>query len=304
MSIIKGKITPATKLTGGIKKKKLGLKIHMKPHDALGGANVRPIPTIKASMNPLQSFSGTLRRLDAVFRFIAAHAVILVGRKAKANAAPTVDINAETTIRAAVDAPVKAQPALEVSVDSKPFASVVAALRAYIRRPLTFIKGIALSHIVQPIAAPGAVGRFIKAVKLGRVSKGGVATGAILESRYNEQDVAVGADPDPAPGAIVPGADCSFIAEHEAKPGKASVQTVSKAASVPVVVRAALCSWMLPEVTDDTLTIYQLFSGIQSGDSVEFDMEEESAFWANAVQTGDVLNLVFANTDADGLELI
>lgn len=52
----------------------------------------------------------------------------------------------------------------------------------------------------------------------------------------------------------------------------------------------------LSELDDTTLSIFQGFSGVQSGEVLEVDLETESVFWANAMVTDGTLNLVFAET--------
>ena len=55
-------------------------------------------------------------------------------------------------------------------------------------------------------------------------------------------------------------------------------------------------TWFGPDFEDGVLTIYQAFSGVQDEDVVEIDMEEQSAYWANAFLSDGILDLVFVET--------
>lgn len=280
---------------------------------------LEPVDRLSGELTAKGSFSGVLsqvgknlgivaNKLLVLYRFLSASDSIITRHKARADAAPAKEITAESAIQTSVEAPAKAQPAKAVTVDSKAYASVVARLVAYNRAALQYIKGIAMAHSVKPVSAPGAVGRYIKAVKLGRVSKAEAAPGTIAESRYNVQNVGVKAAAEKAPAVDSPVFEREMPVEVTAKAGKATTIATTINPFIGVTCTARPYCWFMPEQDGDTLTIYQaLFSGIQNGDTLEIDMEDESAYWANATVDGDTLNLVFvasATQTDDELELI
>ena len=241
-------------------------------------------------------FKAAVRPLDILYRFLAAHQIIRQKHSAQASTAPAVEIEADSAIQASKAAPLAAHPAKGISVDQKERVSVYAKLVAYRRAACVYIKQLFFKRTAKLQAAPGAVAKYTKAVKLHRTSKAIAAESAIMESRFIKVQTVLEAAGCSAPAQIVPATDSDFAAIHTATASKAAVVPVNINSVFKVTHSAKLYSWYLSELDDTTLSIFQGFSGVQSGEVLEIDLETESVFWANAMVTDGTLNLVFAET--------
>lgn len=319
MSQFKLTIQRLNALKGEMREKLLGLKAHIFPANTLPEVEVEPAKAFGGKWYKRISFSGVVKRLNAIYRFIAAKARIINKHEAKAISAPAVEIEADSAIKASKAAPLAAHPAKGISVDQKERVSVYAKLVAYRRAACVYIKQLFFKRTAKLQAAPGAVAKYTKAVKLHRTSKAIAAESAIMESRFIKVQTVLESAGCSAPAQIVPATDSDFSTKHTAAAINAPAQivqtientvtakhtaTASKAAVVPVNINsvfkvthsAKLYSWYLSELDDTTLSIFQGFSGVQSGEVLEVDLETESVFWANAMVTDGTLNLVFAET--------
>ena len=320
MSIFSGKLRNLPGVKGKSTDQTLVIKARIEREDNAPGAKVTRVAGVSGVISRIgRCLKAATRPLDILYRFLAAHQIIRQKHSAQASTAPAVEIEADSAIQASKEATLSAYPAKGIAVDQKERLSVSAKLVAYNRAGLKYIKQLFFKRKAELIAAPGAVAKYSKAVKLNRTSKAIAAESAIMESRFIKVQTVLESAGCSAPAQIVPATDSDFSTKHTAAAINAPAQivqtientvtakhtaTASKAAVVPVNINsvfkvthsAKLYSWYLSELDDTTLSIFQGFSGVQSGEVLEVDLETESVFWANAMVTDGTLNLVFAET--------
>lgn len=294
MSIYSGKLRRLDKLGGSLTDKKPQLRVEITP--------LNDVPKVTLSQRGGFSgaweragkfFGGAARPLSILYRFLAARVGVLNGRKAKAGTAPAQEIKADSAPVAGVDAPLIARPVQEVKVHARPHASVWAQLSAYNRAATVYIVKIFTGRLARAVAAPGVLAKYRKRVELELVSKAEAAGSAIMESRFNSFTSKDEALANSAP-AEETAASVAFVAGESATASSAPTHDVNDQRIVNISVKAAPYMWFLPEQTVGTLSLFQVFSGVQSGNTLEIDMEAESVYWANAFANNGVLDLVFA----------
>lgn len=316
MSIFNGKFRRVDKLTGNLTDKKPQLRIKITP--------LNDVPKVTLSSRGGFSgaweragkvFAGATRPLHILYRFLAASVGVLNGRKARAGTAPAQEIEADSATVADVDAPLTPQPAADLDADGRATAQVAAPLTprlgkrltaykkapfaryaelvAYKRAPLTYIRNIITGRVAGLLAGPGKVAAFLRTTAARLTSKAVAAGSAIMESRFNQSPAGVSVNGATAP-AEETAASVAFVAGKVAAPVSAATQDANIQRIVNVSVKAAPYMWFLPEQTDNTLSLFQVFSGVQSGNALEIDMETESVYWANPFVHDGVMELVFA----------
>ena len=293
MSIFNGKFRSVDKLTGSLTDKKPQLRIRITP--------LNDVPKVTLSSRGGFSgaweragrfFAGAARPLSILYRFLAGSGWIRSGFSAKAGTAPAQEIEADSAPVADVDAPLTAQPAQEVTAHAQPHASVWAQLAAYNRAAAVTLSKIFTGKLAHALAAPGVLTKYRKRVELERVSKAETAESAIMESRFGKISAGVEAPAIAAPAEEM-AAHRVTAAETMAAPGSADTQDANIQRIVNVSVKAAPYTWFLAEQTGNTLSLFQVFSGVQSGNALEIDMETESVYWANPFVHDGVMELVF-----------
>lgn len=294
MSIFNGKFRRVDKLTGNLTDKKPQMRVKVTP--------LNDVPKVTLSSRGGFSgaweragrfFAGAARPLSILYRFLAGSGWIRSGFSAKAGTAPAQEIEADSAPVADVDAPLTAQPAQEVTAHAQPHASVWAQLAAYNRAAAVTLSKIFTGKLAHALAAPGVLAKYRKRVELERVSKAEAAGSAIMESRFGKISAAVAATAGSAPGEEM-AAHRVTAAETTAAPGSAATQDANIQRIVNVSVKAVPYMWFLAEQTGGTLSLFQVFSGVQSGNALEIDMETESVYWANPFVHDGVMELVFA----------
>lgn len=294
MSIFDGKLRRLGKLGGSLTDKKPQLRVKITP--------LNDVPKVTLSQRVAFSgaweragrvFAGAARPLSILYRFLAGSGWIWSGFSAKAGTAPALEIEADSSPMADVAAPLTAQPAQEVTAHAQPHASVWAQLAAYNRAAAVTLSKIFTGKLAHAVAAPGVLAKYRKRVELERVSKAEAADSAIMESRFNRIPAGVEAPAIAAPAEEM-AANRVTAAETMAAPGSAATQDANIQRIVNVSVKAAPYTWFLPEQTGNRLSLFQVFSGVQSGNALEIDMETESVYWANPFVHDGVMELVFA----------
>lgn len=294
MSIFDGKLRRLDKLGGNLTDKKPQLRVKVTPLNDVPNVTLSSRGGFSGAWERAgKVFAGAARPLHILYRFLAGSGWIRSGFSAKAGTAPAQEIQADSAPVADVDAPLTAQPAQEVTAHAQPHVSVWAQLAAYNRAAAVTLSKIFTGKLAHALAAPGALARYRKRVELERISKAEAAGSAIMESRFNRFTSENEAAPATAP-ATETAINTAFTAESEAAPGSAATQDVNGQCIAPVSVKAAPYTWFFAELTDGTLSLFQVFSGVQSGNTLEIDMETESVYWANPFVHDGVLELVFA----------
>jgi len=307
MSFIVGKLHRKGKLSGSMSSQPPELQatvtqVDISPRAAISRDGEYSGKWLKAG----SCFSGVPKPLDILYRFVSTKLRILTGHKTKAIAVPAIPVEAERGVSADLAVKPSAHETVCPVTDQKTRFSVSVKLSAYRRAALVFIRNIRMKSIARVIAADGKIAKYIKAMKLNCKSKAVAADSAIMESRFNKVKNSVDAT------AITANAACT-----ESKKVVQSQRTIKAEAANAIAINgnrafastftAALYAWYLPEYADGALHIFQCVSGIQSSDTVEIDMETESAYWANAFVRDGVANLLFAQTEphtSGELELI
>jgi hypothetical protein len=143
-------------------------------------------------------------------------------------------------------------------------------------------------------------------VRLKRKADPVAAPAAIAEARYNTLHTALTAAAIAASAAVSTARKIQALA-ITIEPVAAPATVGGAARSITTTYNAAPYAWFLTEYTDGTAHVHQCVSGVQSGNTVEIDMEAESVYWANAFTHDGTANLVFAQTEpqtSGELELI
>lgn len=295
MSIFNGKMTPLGRLIAKVTGRSPVGKADISPKTEVS-ADVESVKTVKGTISRAgKFFGGSMLRIAMVFRFITARSSQHTGRKAGASTAPATQINAESRVQAGKNATAKAHSAADAKVDSQVPVGVKARLLAYRRAACRYVKELFLFRKSALIAAMGAAAMFREEMPLERKAKGVAGSGAVAEIRKNINTGCEAAGCS-APVRFVPAIENTIAAKCTATANMATVTPININSLFKVTHRALLYAAFLPELEGSSLSIFQAFSGIQSSNVLEIDLETESAFWASAFITDGTLNLVFAET--------
>lgn len=298
MSIFNGKFRRRGGLTGKITDQTPRLQITITPrNDAPRVTIVQSGGFRGAWARAGQFFGGAVKRISILYRFLAATVPVLLGFRAAPIAAPAVTAKADNAVTAATTAKAAARPDAAAKLDRAERLGVVARGAAYRRTVARYIRNILTGSKATPEAAPGAVGHYRKPLVLERKTKATQAPATIAESRFNKVQTGTTATSDAA-AAVTGQSVLQSAAKIEATGTAAKVVSAAVKLQVPIAFTAKGGWWFLPETMGDQLHIFQVFSGIQSGECLEIDLEEASAYWAQPVTAGGVLELNFANSAA------
>ena len=241
-------------------------------------------------------FAGAVRPLSIIYRFLASrHNRIISTHTARPVSAPAVDLKTDSKFTDKLTAGMAARPTADMKADAGVKVSLYAKLVAYRRAGLRHIKSLLFKRTAKLTAAQGALVKHKAEMPLSVKIQAMAAPGAIMESRYNRIKENHKAAAISAPAEIAK-VETTLTAAHTAKATTAAAVSVGLSSVLNVSHRAPLYAWFFAEQDGDTLYIPQVFSGVQSGNTVEIDMETESAYWANAFNRDGVLELVFAET--------
>lgn len=296
MSIFSGKLTPRGGVTARVEEKTPKLTATIT--DKTGGpkATISPVAGFSGSWARAgRFFSAVARPLAILYRFLSYRRGIAVSHSAKANAAPTVELQADSQVQAETAANAAAVPVAAAKVNQAERVGVYARATAYALALGRYIRGIAVGWKATAGTAPGAVAKYRRTVALRQSAAASPAPGAIAESRKNKIPTATvicGQFAEAIPGGATMDAKAELTAAATTATPVAGVVDLR----INLVLTARASWWFLPEQVGDTLELLQVFSGIQDGETVEIDMETESAYWANAFVEDGTLNLVFAET--------
>ena len=294
MSIFDGKLRRLDKLSGNLTDKKPQLRVKVTPLNDVPNVTLSSRGGFSGAWERAgKFFGGAARPLSILYRFLAGSGWIRSGFSAKAGTAPAQEIESDSSPVADVDAPLTAQPAQEVTAHAQPHASVWVQLAAYNRAAAVTLSKIFTGKLAHALAAAGVLAKYRKRVDLERISKAEAADSAIIESRFGKISAGVEATAGSAPTEEM-AAHRVIAAETTAAPGSAATQDTNIQRIVNVSVKAAPYMWFLAEQTGGTLSLFQVFSGVQSGNVLEIDMETESVYWANAFVHDGAMDLVFA----------
>jgi hypothetical protein len=297
MSIFNGKLTPR----GGVKAQVEDRtpKLTATITDKTGGP--------KATIAPVGGFTGAFQRagkfftaaarpLSILYRFLSYRRGVAVSHSAEANAAPTVEGYADNDVAAQVNAQAATVPVQQASVNQKERVRVFARGVAYARAAAAYIRGIALGLRAAAEAAPGSAAQYRAGVKMAKTAKATHASGVIAESRKNKIPTAAVAGGQFVAAAV--GNPNMELPDLELSASAVAAYPVAAVADLQInlVLSAKAAWWFYPEQDGDALHFVQAFSGMQTGDTLEIDMEEESRFYANAYADGAAPILSSAET--------
>ena len=278
-------------------KSKPKLFARISPVTGVGDVRIRCTNAMKGEMEKQGGLGGSVKRLSVRYVFLAAVVRFCDRFTAVLGTAPATEMESDTAIQASKEAPLSADLAKEIKVDSAFQFSVFAGLVAYVRTPFVYMGNVLMHSVARLIAADGAVAKGIRNVTIGlKVTVLEVAS-TIARSKMNR----VLADSE-AVGSTVPTVDTT-ASGTTVTTGSTATGTTGSATDVEAcgvqktVAHAGVFTWFLPEYADGTLSIFQIFSGVQSADAVEVDLEADSVYWANNFSRDGVLSLVFAQTE-------
>lgn len=296
MSTYKGKIKPLNVLKGKIKDRLQGLNVRITPINPAHSVKITPAAGYKGEWRTPASFGASVRRLMALFRFLSANVRFWAKHDARAGTAPAIPMDAESDFHTGKEAAADARPAEELTAKHTFRDRMNANLAAYNRAAASFIRDILTRYLARIIPAASKVLNHSKGTAMHSESVIDAADSAIFESVPDIAIVDVAAA-SKAPAETAAAAD-SFTAESAATPNRAgTVDVFSTGSAQHTAKKAGMFTWFLPERTGGVLTLFQIYSGVQNGDSVEIDTESESVYWANNINRVGVLSLVFAQTE-------
>lgn len=284
-------------VSGRVQKAEPDFTADVKPKSEITEAKVKKENVFSGiTMFALNAISGVVKVLTALYRFIVSHSVIKQTHRAKATAAPAMELDSDSKITVELDAPLTAQPAADLKTEIELKSSLSAKLVTRRLAIFLYIKEIPFKRITKLATAPGAVAKYKKKIPHTVKIQTTTAPAVEVESRFNTIKQTHEATANSAPAQIA-GMKTSFAAAHTAKASTAAAIFVILDSAVKVTHSAPLYAWFLTEHEDEnTLYIPQVFSGVQSGTMIEIDLETDATYWANATVTNGTLNLVFAET--------
>lgn len=292
-----GNLTKKTSFSGKIKKDEdslsaifekngTGLTVEMKTNKRFSGS------IAKSKF----LFSGTISALNLLYRFLRYRENIALHKHSVANSATVVQSNSDVYILEETESKPICAKSFDLIVNDNEKLSILSVLVSYVRASCVYIKNLFMGCTANVITAVGAVARFREEMQLHSTyeaeSAGSVSAKSQNNSFTNELEAVAYFAP-----AETTALETAFTADGEATASFAVGADVGGDGVQKTAHNAVACVWAFPKFENGVLSIFQLFSGVQSGDTVEMDMETESAFWANNIVHDGVLSLVFAQTE-------
>lgn len=296
MSRFTAKIKRLNALSGKIQEKARRIKARILPDSTIPKAEITPVKYHGGKWYKRISFGGIIRAVDVFYRMLCSRIATWLGVEAKAGAAQAKTVEIDSGVSASVEAPLASTEAAEIKIDHPARISRRAVLVSYYRAAVVYISKILTGRYAKLSSAPGAGTKYEEEFQLVRRSEAEAADSAIVESKHNRftaESEAAGSAADSEPVETETEFTAESNATADAVDGKeANIQTMTGTAS-----GAKMYAWFFAEQNGNELKLFQAFSGIQSGDVLEIDLEAESAYWANATVMDGTLNLVFAQTE-------
>ena len=240
-------------------------------------------------------FAAGFARLSIFYRFAYALSHISTWHQAKPTTAPAQTTKAERSVQTDTETTPYTVPGAEAVASRGVRIGKTAVAEVCPGTAGTAKKNIVLGRCAVADAVKRAVGRADKVIVFERMSKAetapAVETAASDEFLTVYEAIAATADTETS---VTDSWIHEPVAEAPAVAAPAQIAAVESVEKIGHTARAAV--WFFPEFVGGTLTVYQVFSGVQSGDALEIDTEAESTYWANAKVTDGVLHLVFTET--------
>lgn len=237
MSFFSVKLLQRGKLNGKVTPKTPELRVEVRRIGDQPGATITPAPGVSGAWSRVgKQLNGTVRLLDILYRFLSARGKILADKKARADVAPAVTMQADNAQPVTTAATVTAQPAMEVSADARPVVSVFARVTAYARAAASYIANILTGHAAGAIAAPGAVVEYSGGMALTRTSRA-EAVGSVCTESRNVQAAGTDATAGTAQG-VSTAAAVAFVADNAVQAIAAPTEAVA-VQSTPALSAAA-----------------------------------------------------------------
>ena len=260
-------------------------------------AEVTPIPSYRAKWGGGIFFSAVTTVLDFICRFIDIRSVLRVRHKVKPHTAPGKEIEADRTQGIEKTAPLESAEAAEINAHCVVLLNLPVRLNAYVRAGLAYARRILMGRSVNVTTSPGACAKYHETIPIELTSEAETAKAETMQRKNSEIVTELVSAGMSAP-ARCPVVEQEVETQAEAQPGTtANIAEVGINAEAKTTKIARLYSWCLPEVDGDSVKLFQIFSGVQNYDTLEIDLEEESAYWANAFNENGVMTLVFAQTE-------
>ena len=297
MKTFDGSVEKNIFVSGKVQKAEPDFKAEVKPKPEITEAKIKKENVFSGiTVFALNAISGVVKVLTALYRFIVSHSVIKQTHRAKATAAPAMELDSDSKITVELDAPLTAQPAADLKTEIELKSSLSANLATRRLSILRYIKGMLFNPIAKLKTALGSVAKYEKKIPQAVKIQATTAQAVEVESRFNTIKQTHEVTANSAPAQIA-GMETSFTATHSASANAVGAISADLDSAVKVTHSAPLYAWFLTEREDEnTLYIPQVFSGVQSGTMIEIDLETDATYWANAFNNGGVLYLVFAET--------
>lgn len=295
MSLFKGGMKPRDPLRGSIRGVFPKLSVRIGSISRVSASKLRKVGEYSAGVTKKKTFSAAVNRTYTIYRFLLSRRKVFHRLLSRAATAPSTEIRAVGNLDLMGGSQLSSAPADEIKVDRKVKFSVSARLVAYRRAGLKYIKKLIFGCVSRLQAAPGAVAICRKTMQSVLTSRAEAAQGVTM---HGKPKVITGCK---AAGAsvqavTVPVMNDTIASEHTAQASTAAVVGMNITNAFHIGYAAKLYSWFLAERNGNELNVNQVFSGVQSGEVLEIDLEVESAYWANARVADGTLDLVFAET--------
>lgn len=234
-----------------------------------------------------------------MFRLIRAFVKFIVRHEAPVITAPAEETSVDEAIYISTDAPSAAHDAAEVDVNKKIRLVVFSNPQAYIRAASLFNKKLWFKVDVSPTDAEGAVAKFTEAYPFAVTADADAADAVLID--VDDKILHIWEADAGIAGSKIISVEQGFAVDKTGIAIKADVVDANTQTDFRTSTKADIHWWFKPEVIDKGLMLFQVFSGVQRGgelqDVLEIDLEETSAYWANAKVTNGVLDLIYAQAE-------
>ena len=292
----KGYIFHRVKLVGKIFKR-INLNAKVETRELFGKVGIYPRILVKGSMQVRPGRSGSIKWLDVRYAFTSAVSTIVTKCKAALSAGKAKEVKADTAVRTESDVNLTSNHATQITAKKDIRTVSGVKLVAYFKAGMVYMKKVLTSHNVNLTRAKGAIARYKKKVATKHTADIAKAETSVTECfRIVGNEVTANCSKAPANDGL--GVDKKTQTETTATASTAGATGIGINSVMPSAKHTArLSCWYPYEQDGDTLSMTQIFSGVQNYDTLEIDLEETSAYWANAFNENGVMTLVFAQTE-------
>lgn len=190
MSILSGKIHKLPGVEGELTDQTPELRATIKPVETAPRATLSRLPGITGVFSRAgRWFRGVGRLLDILYRFLTATKIIQQMHEAKARAAPANEITANESANPKNDMLLTANEAKEINANRAVIPVVTSRLRAYIRAPMFYAKGLFVGSVAKFRAVTGATMTAVKETQAVAKAIMGAATGSVMRHRKGTRAV-------------------------------------------------------------------------------------------------------------------